>query len=69
MSKADVSDASRNIRVDPDKAHNICYTVEELAGIDIRLTFELSRSPGFTGVIWAAVQHAYCHTRLIASNF
>ena len=26
-SKADVSDAFRNVRVDPDRAHNICYTV------------------------------------------
>ena len=39
MSKADVSDAFRNARVDPDKVHNFCYTVRELVVVDFRLTF------------------------------
>ena len=30
MSKADVSDAFRNVRIGPDEAHNFCYTVGEL---------------------------------------
>ena len=27
VSKTDVSDAFRNVRVDPDEANNFCYTV------------------------------------------
>ena len=64
MSKADVSDASRNVRVNPDKAYNVCYTVGELVVIDFRLTFELSGSPEFTGVIWVAAKHARCNTTI-----
>ena len=47
MSKADASDAFRNVRVDPDEARNFCYTVGELVVIDFRLTFGWSGSPGF----------------------
>ena len=36
MSKADVSDALRNVRVDPDKVHSICYTVGDLVVTDYR---------------------------------
>ena len=43
MSKADVSDAFRNVRVDPDQAHNFCYIVGDLV-IDFRLTFGWSGS-------------------------
>ena len=41
MSKADVSDAFQNVRVDLDEAHNFCYTVGEflLVVIDFRLRF------------------------------
>ena len=46
MSKADASDAFRNVRVDPDQAHNFCYTVGDLVVIDVRLTFGWSGSPG-----------------------
>ena len=51
MSKADVSDPFRNVRGDPDKAHNFCYTVGELIVILFPLTFVWSVSPGFWGVI------------------
>ena len=34
MSKADVADAFRNVRVQPDQAHNSCYTVGDLVVID-----------------------------------
>lgn len=34
MSKADVSDAFRNVRVNPDQAHNFWYTVGGLVVID-----------------------------------
>ena len=47
MSKADVSDALRNVGVDPDKAHNFCYTVGDLVMIGFGLTFAWSGSPEF----------------------
>ena len=59
MSKADVSDAFRNVRTDPDEAHNFCSTVEELVAIDFRLTFGWSGSPVFWGVMSAASEHAH----------
>ena len=46
MSKADVSDAFRNVRVDPDQVHNFCHAVGDLVVIDFRLTFGWSASPG-----------------------
>ena len=61
MSKADVSDAFRNVRVDPGKTHNFCYTVGELVVIDFRLTSGWSGSPGFWGVMSAAAEHAHCN--------
>ena len=64
MSMADVSDAFRNTRVDPDKAHNFCYTVGELVVIDFRLPVGWSGSLGFWGVISAAVEHAHCNTTI-----
>ena len=59
MSKTDASDAFRNVRIDPDEAHNFCYTVEELVAIDFRLTFGWSGSPVFWGVMSAASEHAH----------
>ena len=64
MSKADVSGAFQNVRVDPDKAHKFCYTVGELVVIDFRLTFRWSGSPGFWGVMSAAAEHAHCNTTI-----
>ena len=55
VSKADASDAFRNVRVDPDQAHNFCYTVGDLVVIDFRLTFRWSGFPGYWGVMTAAV--------------
>ena len=39
MSDADVSDAFRNVQVDPDQARNVRYTVGDLVVIDFRSTF------------------------------
>ena len=64
MSKADVSDAFRNVRVHPDQAHNLCYTVGDLVVIDFRLTFGWSGFPGHSGVMAAAAEHSHCHTSL-----
>ena len=68
MSKADVSDAFRNVRVDPDEAHNFCYTVGELVVIDFRLTFGWCGSPRFWGVVSAAAEHAYCNITITAAQ-
>ena len=62
MCKADVSDAFRNVRVDPKKVHDFCYSVEELVVSAVRLTFGWSDSPGFWGVVSAAAEHAHCNT-------
>ena len=64
MSKADVPDAFRNVRVDPDKAHTFCYTAEDPVVIDFRLTFGWSGSPTFWGDMSAAAEDAHCDTTL-----
>ena len=49
MSKADVSDALRNVRVNPDKAYNFCRTVGDLGVIatDVRVV----------GITWVLGRH------------
>ena len=64
MSKAGVSEPFRNVRVDPDEAHNFCYTLGELVVIDFRFTFGWSGLPGFWGVMSAAAKHAHCNTTI-----
>ena len=64
MSKVDVSDAIRNIQVDPDQAHNFCYLVGGLIVIDFRLTFGWSGSPGFWAILAGDAEHAHCNTTL-----
>ena len=64
MSKADVSDAFRNVRVAPDQAQNFCYVLDDVLVADLRLTFGWAGSPGFWGVMSAAAEHAHCHTSL-----
>ena len=61
-SKADVSDAFRNVRVDPDQAHNFCYRVGDLVVIEFRVTFGWSGSSGFWSVMSTAAEHAHCNT-------
>ena len=57
----DVSDAFWKMRVDPNKAHNVGCTVGDLVVVGFRLMFRWSRSPGFWGVMSAAVAHAHCN--------
>ena len=64
MSKADVSDAFRDVGVDPDKAHKFCCTVGDLVMIGFRLTFGWSGSPGSCGVMSTAAEHALCNNTL-----
>ena len=47
ISKADVSDAFCNVRINPDEAKTMCYMVGEMVVIDVRLTFGQSGSPVF----------------------
>ena len=67
-SKADVSEAFRNVRIDPDEAHNLCYTVGELMVIDFRLTFGWSGSPVFWGVMSAAAENARGNTTVASAQ-
>ena len=64
MSKADVGDTFRNVRLDPDKAHSFCYIVGEVVELDFRLVFGCSGSPGFWGVMPATAEHAHCNTTI-----
>ena len=51
MSKADVSDAFRNLRVDPDEAHSFCYILGKLVVSYFRLNSRWSGLPGFWDVM------------------
>ena len=64
MATTVVNDAYRNVRVDPDQAHNFCYAVDDLIAIDFRLTFGWTGSPGNFGVMASAAQHAHNDTNL-----
>lgn len=64
MATTDVNDAYRNVRVDPDQAHDFAYTIGDLAVIDFRLTFGWAGSPSHFGVMASAAEHAHCNTDL-----
>ena len=64
MATTDVNDTYRNVRVDPDQAHNFCYVVDDLIVIDFRLTFGWTGSPGNFGIMASAAEHAHCNTTL-----
>ena len=64
ISKANVSDAFRNVRVDPDQALNFCYTVKDLVAIDFWLTLGWSGSQGYWGFMAAAAERAQFVTPL-----
>ena len=68
MSKADVSDAFRNVGTAPDEVYNFCYTVGELIVIDFRLTFGWSGSPGFWGTMSTAAERVHCNTTLASAQ-
>ena len=57
-------DAFRNVKVDPDEAHDIRYTVGELVVIVFRPKVGWSGSPGFWWVMSAAAEHAHCNTTI-----
>ena len=62
MATTDVSDAYRNVRIDPNQVHNVCYTIGGLAVIDFRLTFEWTGSPVNFVVMGSAAEHSHCNT-------
>ena len=62
ISKADVSDAFRNVRVAPEQANKFCYVLDDLIVADLRLTFGWAGSPGFWGLLSSAAEHAHCNT-------
>ena len=64
MSTTDVNDAYRNVRVEPEQAHNFSYVVDDLVVIDFRLTFGWTGSPGHFGVMASAAEHSHCNTNL-----
>ena len=62
MSKADVSDAFRGIRIAPDQAQNFCCVLGDVLVADLRLTFGWAGSPGFGELMSSAAEHAHCKT-------
>ena len=64
MATTDVNDSYRNVRIDPNQARNVCYTVGDLVIIDFRLTFGWTGSPGNFGVMASAAEHSHCNTDL-----
>ena len=65
MATTHVNDAYRNVRIDPNQAHNFCYyTVGNPVVIDVRLTFGWTGSPGNFGVMASAAEHFHCNTDL-----
>ena len=64
MATTDVNDAYRNVRIDPNQAHNFCYTVVDLVVVDFSRTFGWTGSPGNFGVMASAAEHFHCITDL-----
>ena len=62
LAKADVTDAFRNVRIAPHQAQNFCYVVDDVLVSDFRLTFGWAASPGYWGLMAAAVKHAHGNT-------
>ena len=60
--KMDVKNAFRQIPVDPDGARVFGYVLGEFLLVDWRLQFGWRGSPGWWGVISAAMQHAQRNT-------
>ena len=64
MVTTDVNDAYRNVKIDPNQAHNFCYTVGDLVVIDFRLMFGWTGSPGNFGVMASAGEHYHRNSDL-----
>ena len=64
MATTGVNDSYRNVRIDPNQARNVCYTVGDLVVIDFRLMFGWTGSPGNFGVMASAAEHSHSNTDL-----
>ena len=65
MSKADVSDAFRGIRIAPDQAQNFCCVLGDVLVADLRLTFGRSGMvAGVWGLMSSAAENAHYNTSL-----
>ena len=64
-----VKNALRQIPVDPDGARVFGYVLGEFLFIDLRLQFGWRGSPGWRGVISAAMQHAQRNTTRASALF
>lgn len=63
-SKADVSKALQNLRIDRDQVYLFCYTVRGLVVIELRLIFGWSGSRRVGGVTLEAAEDGHCSTDL-----
>ena len=64
MATTNVNDAYRNVRIDPNQAHNLCYTVGDLVVIDVRLMVGWTDSTGNFRVMASVAEHSHCNTDL-----
>ena len=62
ISKADVSDAFRNVRIAREHANKFCYVLDDLVVTDLTLTFGWAGSPWFWGLLSSTAEHAHCNT-------
>ena len=69
IQKMDVKNAFRQIPVDPDGAAAFGYVLGRYLFVDLRLQFGWRGSPGWWGVVSAAMQHAQRNTTRAAASF
>ena len=69
IQKMDVKNAFREIPVDPDGARVFGYVLGEFLFVDLRLQFGWRGSPGWWGVISAAMKHAQCNITRVSALF
>ena len=62
VSKADVSDASRNVRIVQGHANKFCYVLDDLILAGLKLTLGWAGSSVFWGLLSSAVEHTHCNT-------
>lgn len=64
MSKADATNAFRNVHISPEHAQKCYYVVDDVLVADLRLTFGCAGSPGLGGIMSQAAEHSHCHTSI-----
>lgn len=61
-SKADMSDAFRNVRTSSAHASKFCPVLEDVAAANLRFTCGWAASPGFWRVMSSAAAQSHCNT-------